>query len=405
MAEKKTLRADKTYMIVNDNGDNPKLGAKILHDGRESLFLDIYLGYAMQESEKGNLYNKAIRKREFLKLYLWVAPRTKEERQHNKDTVELAKQIRYERSQRLLHSVEGYRLRKDRNINFLSFFQSYIDSYTKKDVRVVEMALRRFKEFLNDRREYEVFADYLRPNQLNHEMMAEFVDFLKDKCRGEGAKTVFARFKKVVRYAEAQELLTTNPCRGLSIKVDEGVIRKDVLSMDEIRQLMAAHCPGENPDVRRAFVFSLYTGMRFCDVKDLRYSEVDYSNRMLRYEQNKTKGHSAASGVVIPLNDSLLKLIGESGGKDPDEPVFKLPSHTMCLKALAHWVAKAGIKKHITWHCARHSFALNILNNGANIKTVASLLGHSGLKNTEKYLRAVDSLKEAAINSLPEIEI
>lgn len=54
---------------------------------------------------------------------------------------------------------------------------------------------------------------------------------------------------------------------------------------------------------------------------------------------------------------------------------------------------------------SRHSFAVNILNNGANIKTVASLLGHSGLKHTEKYTRAVDSLKEAAINSLPKLKL
>ena len=50
------------------------------------------------------------------------------------------------------------------------------------------------------------------------------------------------------------------------------------------------------------------------------------------------------------------------------------------------------------------SFAVNILNNGANIKTVASLLGHSGLKHTEKYTRAVDKLKEDAINSLPKFK-
>ena len=56
------------------------------------------------------------------------------------------------------------------------------------------------------------------------------------------------------------------------------------------------------------------------------------------------------------------------------------------------------------FHLARHSFAVNILNNGANIKTVASLLGHSGLKHTEKYTRAVDKLKEEAINSLPELK-
>ena len=77
----------------------------------------------------------------------------------------------------------------------------------------------------------------------------------------------------------------------------------------------------------------------------------------------------------------------------------------MYLKALRHWVQPAGIDKHITWHCTRHSFAVNILNNGANIKTVSSLLGHSSLKHTEKYTRAVDGLKEAAINSLPPLEL
>lgn len=66
-----------------------------------------------------------------------------------------------------------------------------------------------------------------------------------------------------------------------------------------------------------------------------------------------------------------------------------------CLLTAALWVL---------FHCARHSFAVNILNNGANIKTVASLLGHSGLKHTEKYTRAVDKLKEEAINSLPELK-
>ena len=48
---------------------------------------------------------------------------------------------------------------------------------------------------------------------------------------------------------------------------------------------------------------------------------------------------------------------------------------------------------------------VNILNNGANIKIVASLPSHSGLKHMEKYIRAVDKLKEEAINSLPELKL
>jgi len=77
-----------------------------------------------------------------------------------------------------------------------------------------------------------------------------------------------------------------------------------------------------------------------------------------------------------------------------------------CLKDIRIWVKRAGIDKHITWHCARHSFAVNLLGEcQTDIKTVASLLVHSGLKHTEKYTRAVDSLKEKAVNSLPEITL
>lgn len=113
----------------------------------------------------------------------------------------------------------------------------------------------------------------------------------------------------------------------------------------------------------------------------------------------------------IPLNDGLLQLIGESRNYEVsgiiviDNNIFNLPSQTMCLRSLKHWVKLAKIPKHITWHCARHSFAVNILNNGANIKTVASLLGHSGIQHTEKYTRAVDELKQKAIDSLPELNI
>ena len=196
-----------------------------------------------------------------------------------------------------------------------------------------------------------------------------------------------------------------NPCKGISITIDEHVLRKDVLSEDEIATLIATHYQGENTNIRRAFIFCLYCGLRYCDIKDLTYRNVDYANKVLRFEQSKTKGHSASSGVVVPLNNGLLRLIGEPTSTQSRESlIFPLPSYEMCLKALRHWTKRAGIEKHITWHCARHSFAVNVLNNGANIKTVASLLGHSGLRHTEKYTRAIDSLKQEAINSLQSLD-
>ena len=407
MAQKKDIRSDNTYLISQDTTDNPKLGAKILSDGRESLFLDYYFGYQMVYNEKlDKQVAKKDRKREFLKLYLWQAPRTPIERQQNKETLELAKKIRFERGQELLESVEGYRLKKERDINFLDYFQAYIDKYTKKDVRMLDVALKRFIDFLNDTPEYNKYTKKIKPEQITKDMVEAFTEYLQSRSVGEGAKSIYARFKKVIKYAIEHDVMLKNPCTGITIKVDDQQLRKEVLSPEEIQQLIATHYEHENPNIRRAFVFCLYCGLRYCDVKDLTFANVDFSNKLLKFEQSKTKGHSANSGVVIPLNDGILKLIGEPSSPDKrDEVIFPLPSYEMCLKALRRWVKRAGINKHISWHCARHSFAVNILNNGANIKTVASLLGHSGLKHTEKYTRAIDSLKQEAINSLPELKL
>lgn len=408
--------------LENKSKDNPRLEQRLLADGQISLYLEYYLGRqsepVLDEAGDPVLYDSGkmkgkpkfkvshIRRKENLNLYLVANPRTPLERQQNKETLELAKKIRFEKGQQLLESVEGYRLKKDRDINFLDYFQSYIDSYTKKDIRMIDIALSRFKDFLKETPEYNKFMKRIKPEQITRDMVEAYTEYLQTRSVGEGAKSIYARFKKVIKYAVEHDVMAKNPCVGIVIKVDDQQLKKDVLSMDEIQTLIATHYEHENPNIRRAFIFCLYCGLRFCDVKDLTFKNVDYSNKLLRFEQNKTKGHSAKSGVVIPLNDGLLKLIGEpTDNGSRDEVIFPLPTYEACLKAVGRWVKRAGIEKHISWHCARHSFAVNILNNGANIKTVASLLGHSGLKHTEKYTRAIDSLKQEAINSLPELDL
>lgn len=439
MANRKNFRADNTYMISTDSTDNPKLGAKVLSDGRESLFLDFYLGYSMAVSSKtGKEYKRVNNKREFLSLYLWQAPRTPLERQQNKETLDLAKKIRYERGQELLENQEGYRIgrQKKEEVNYLDFMADYHASYTKKDANQIRRARTVFIDFLIDpkgklipekikgsmtkeeketirksnakkeaERERKAHGLVVRPQQLTKDLMKAFTEYLINRFTGEGAHTVYGRFKKMILAAIDKDIIAKNPCRGVSIKKDNGQLKKEILSQEEIVLLANTHYEKENPDIHRAFIFCLYCGLRWCDVKDLIYANIDYSNKLLKFEQSKTKAHSAASGVVIPLNDGLLALIGQPKDGNRNQIIFPLPSHTMCLKALRHWVARAGIQKHITWHCARHSCGTNLLSNGANIKTVASILGHSGLAHTEKYTRAVDSLKQAAIDSMPPLEI
>lgn len=381
--------------------DNPKLKQKILSDGNISLYLDYYLGRVeVVDEETGEKKSKVQRKREYLHLTLLGNPRTPLERKNNKETLEMALKIREQKEKELKENRHGFKFAKDRDINLLQYFQAYIDEYQKKDKRMVQLAYNRFSDFLRDTPRYQSLSMWIRPENLTKEMMLEFVDYLKSRSRGEGAHTIYARWKKFIKTCVERDVIKKNPCDGISIPIAKG-LTKEILSPEEIQMLIDTKDYRENPNIRRAFLMSLCSGLRFCDLKALTFESVDYANRLLTFEQSKTKGHSSQSQVIIPLSDTLLEIIGTpSEPNNRSEFVFPLPSYEMCLKALQHWTKRAGITKHISWHCGRHSFACNILNKGANIKVVSSLLGHSSLQHTEKYLRAVDTLKQDAINSL-----
>lgn len=120
---------------------NPRLLKRALKGGTEYyLYLEYHYGY---NHENGS----SIRRVESLSLRIMASPKKAADKQRNKETIELAKRIRYERSQEFLERKEGYRLRKDQSVNFLSYFEAYIKKYNKKDVRVLEMALRDFKNY------------------------------------------------------------------------------------------------------------------------------------------------------------------------------------------------------------------------------------------------------------------
>lgn len=416
------MRIEPVFMakIENKTKENPKLQQIELSDGRISLYLEYYLGreeVPVLDADGNKVYYesgkmagkqkvsvKHNRKKEYLNLYLVAKPKSAAERQQNKETISLAQKIRFEREQEFKERFFGYRLKKDRNVNFLDYFQTYLNNYTKKDVRMISIALGRFKEFLAEY--YPMYSNKILPAHIDKDMMLKFVEYLQSRSVGEGARSIYQRFKKVVRYAIEHDIMEKDPCKNVTCKVDDQILKKDILSPDEIKKLAQCTYKDQSPVIRNAFLFSLYSGLRFCDLKDLTFRNIDYENRLLKFEQNKTKGHSASSGVVIPLNDTLLKLIGtHKEGGSRDDLIFELKSYESCNKAIKRWAKRAGIDKHLSWHCARHSFAVNILNSGANIKTTSSLLGHSGLKHVEKYTRAIDKLKEDAMNSLPELDI
>ncbi len=389
-------------ILSKERTDNPKLGAQYLSDGRWSLYLSYYLGYQKvfnTETQKETI--KHSRQKRFINLYLYESPRTPEERQHNKDVTELAKRIRFESEQELKEREVGYRMPQSTDTDFLEYYRDYVANYTKKDLSVIKVSYSRFADFLKDTPKYKSFASKIKPSQIDRDMMTAFVEYLQKRSYGDGAASIYARFKKVVKYATEHDLFTKNPCNGISIKSDRNALKKSYLSMGEMETLMNTPFQG-NTNIRRAFLFSLYTGLRWCDVRELKFENVDFTNKILSFTQKKTEGHSTHANVVTPLTENTLALIGEKG--EAGARIFNLPSYTLCSRYVKMWVARAGIEKNISWHCARHSFAVNLVSNGTDISTVQSLMGHSNISMTQRYLHVVDELKKTAVNIFPKVK-
>ena len=197
----------------------------------------------------------------------------------------------------------------------------------------------------------------------------------------------------MIKHAVREKMIMFNPAADVTIKKEESLI-KDVLTIEEIGIL--AGTPISNTQVRNAFLFCCFTGLDWIDTKTLKWKHIDLINCILTKVREKS-GEEAK----VSLNKTALSFLPEQG--ENDELIFTLPSHTGALKTLKNWLKKSAIQKHITWHCARHTFATNLIYYKADVTIVSKLLAHTSLKHTQRYTHIAEELKRNAVNNLPGI--
>ena len=113
-------------------------------------------------------------------------------------------------------------------------------------------------------------------------------------------------------------------------------------------------------------------------------------NYRLNFTQQKTKGVE-----YMPISEQAFQLCGER--QDGDLLVFAgLPSPSWINRPIKRWVEAAGIKKHISFHCFRHSYATLQVAGGTDSYTVSKMLGHTNVRTTQIYAKVVDAKKENA---------
>lgn len=207
------------------------------------------------------------------------------------------------------------------------------------------------------------------------------------------ASTYFSIFKAALKQAFVDGYLTIDiaaKVKGISGKES----RREHLTMDELNQLAATPC--DNTVIKRAALFSALTGIRHVDIQKMKWKEITKEGEHYRvnFTQQKTKGVE-----YTPISEQAYKLCGER--QDDERLVFEgLPDPSWISKPLERWIKAAGITKHITFHCFRHTYATLLLANGTDIYTVSKMLGHTNVRTTQIYTKVVDEKKEHAADAI-----
>lgn len=207
------------------------------------------------------------------------------------------------------------------------------------------------------------------------------------------AATYFSIVKAGLHRAFIDEYLTVDIAAKVK-GIPELKVKRETLTLEEAELL--AQTPCENEVLKRAFFFAILTGIRLCDIHELTWGEIQKTSTGWRVDFTQRKTHVVD---YLPINEQAYSLCGEPG--EHDQQIFAgLTGSSWISRPLKKWIAASGIKKHITFHCSRHTFATLQLENGTDIFVVKGMLGHTNVKTTQIYAHIVDKSKRNAAEAL-----
>jgi integrase len=228
---------------------------------------------------------------------------------------------------------------------------------------------------------------------LNYEFISHFVFWLKSErnCGNNAAVKYLGNFKKIVLECMKRGLLANDPFLGFKIKRNEVI--PVALTKEELIRITNKKFDIERLNhVRDIFLFSCYTGLAYIDAYKLRNTDIVIGidgGMWITTTRQKTN-----SSTRLPLLPNAIAILAKYQdhpkcvSKGTVLPVLTNQKTNSYLKEIADL---CGIRKKLTFHIARHTFATTVtLTNGVPIETVSKMLGHKSLKQTQHYAKIVD---------------
>lgn len=365
----------KLKKMAQNDAYKVKIRFREISDGRYSVYLDYRI----------MINGKVVRERKSLKKYFYDNPRKLKENKSLFKQV-LSEREKYERES----NKRAIGIFKDNHANrFLySWIEDQIDKYEGSSKAIWNKMYRHLKKYHSD----VLLKDVTR------NFCIGFKDYLLDSVflNQNSAQTYFIRFKTAIKRAFENDLIERNVVQPISIPKKES--KREYLTINELKMINLTSYE-EQQQVKSAFLFSCFTGLRFSDIVSLNKSDIinENGNYYIHIRIHKTQDL-----LKIKLNSTATVLYKRQLEIQKSETLlFSLPHSSTVGEHLHKLIKKAKIDKHITFHCGRHTFATLALTAGVDIFAVSKLLGHKNVKVTQIYAKLIDEKRDEAIDKLP----
>ncbi len=279
-------------------------------------------------------------------------------------------------------------------LDLIAAYENYLSKVKQASANTVSSYMRDIRQFADWLRDTEE-ADVVEATQLN---ISDYLAHLDEEGRSAATKSRnLASLKNFYAYLVSSGFLEKTPV--VSIKVERGEKKMpQILTGREIELLLAQPACVDAKGYRdKAMLEVMYaTGLRVTELIDLDITDVNL-------EQGIVKCAGTKKTRAIPLYPAALKALAvyvrdiRSGMlADPEERALFVNiggvrmSRQGFWKILKHYQATARIEKEITPHTLRHSFAVHLLENGADIGSVQELMGHSDISSTQMYTHMIN---------------
>lgn len=366
--------------VQNKQSEPVKMRFKTLSNGNLSIYLDTI--------QNGR------RRYEFLKLYL-VPETDAEARAANANTMRAANAIKAKRILDVINGKAGIKTKgAGDKITLGDFLKAYVIKHNSK--------CNTFGTLLTHLKAWRM--DAVKLSQIDRIFCEELITRLNLKgLKANAKRTYFARFNALLNEAVRADLISENPNHKVDPKTKPKAeaTNREYLTPEDVRLIMDYN-PRTRYEyaVKNAFLLSCFCGLRISDIRGLTWGNLhpEGDRLFIRMKMQKT-----GRDLNLPLSVNACRCLPERCRYDRDkDPVFTLPTKQNSYANLNRIASGAGLKKHISWHTARHTFATMLITFGADLYTVSKLLGHTNITTTQIYARLVDAKKVEAVDLITE---